>query len=152
MSLNNNNPSKNLGASSSPFGNAGMVAQSMPTNPTFPQSQAQAQIGAGFQAQFQLSQAQAIAHAQSKAQAHAQAQAQQAHAQFQAQLQAQALSLNQNQAAGIGNLGSSSPSFSTPGNASLKRFPQKPPVRPPSVFSYKHDVTYENHGTHTCCS
>jgi hypothetical protein len=71
MSVNNNNPPKSLGASSSPFGNAGM-----PTNPSFTQSQAQAQIGAAFQNQFQLSQAQAIAQAQSKAAAHAHAQAQ----------------------------------------------------------------------------
>ncbi|XP_062010330.1 SWI/SNF complex component SNF12 homolog [Rosa rugosa] len=142
MSMNNNNPPKNLGASSSPFRNSGMVAPSMSANPSFPQSQAQAQLGAGFQAQFQLSQAQAIAQAQSKAQAHAhaqaqaqaqahhaQAQAQAAHAQFQAQLQAQAMSLNQNQAGSMGN----SPSYSTPGSGSVKRFPQKPPVRPPGL-------------------
>lgn len=124
MSVNNNNPPKSLGASSSPFGNAGM-----PTNPGFTQSQAQSQIGAAFQNQFQLSQAHAIAQAQSKAVAHAQAQAA-VHAQFQAQLQAQGLSLNQNHTAGIGNLGASSPSMSTPGNSSAKRMPQKPPIRP----------------------
>jgi SWI/SNF-related matrix-associated actin-dependent regulator of chromatin subfamily D len=127
MSVNNNNPPKSLGASSSPFGNAGMS-----TNPSYTQSQAQAQIGAAFQNQFQLSQAQAIAQAQSKA--HAQAQAQAAHAQaqaqFQAQLQAQGLSLNQGHATGIGNLGTSSPSMSTLGNSSAKRMPQKPPIRP----------------------
>lgn len=130
MSVNNNNPPKSLGASSSPYGNAGM-----PTNPSFTQSQAQAQIGAAFQNQYQLSQAQAIAQAQSKAAAvHAQAQAQAAHAQaqaqFQAQLQAQGLSLNQGHATGIGSLGTSSPSMSTPGNLSAKRMLQKPPMRP----------------------
>ncbi|XP_022740056.1 SWI/SNF complex component SNF12 homolog [Durio zibethinus] len=136
MSVNNNNPPKSLGASSSPFANAGMVPP-MPGNPAFSQAQAQAQaqaqLSAGFQAQYQLSQAQALAQAQSKAQAHAQAQAQVAHAQFQAHLQAQVLSLNQAQNAGIGNLGSSSPSMSTPGSASAKRILQKPPVRPPGV-------------------
>ncbi|KAK6912981.1 SWIB/MDM2 domain [Dillenia turbinata] len=65
MSVNNNNPNKNIGASSSPFGNSGVVSQSLPTNP-------QPQIGSSFQGQFQLSQAQAQA----------------AHARFQAQLQA----------------------------------------------------------------
>lgn len=122
MSMNNNNPPKNLGSSSSPFGNAGMASPSIPTNPTFTPSQAQAQIAAGFQAQFQLSQAQAIA--QSKAQAHAQ---------LQAHLQAQGLAMNPNQAAAIANLGSSSPSIPTPGSVNLKRFPQKPPMRPPGV-------------------
>ncbi|KAK0590649.1 hypothetical protein LWI29_029967 [Acer saccharum] len=130
---NNNNPPKSLGSSSSPFGNAGMASPSMPTNPNFPQSQAQAQLGAGFQNQFQLSQAQAQALAQaaqhSKMQAHTQA----AHAQFQAHLQAQGISINQMQNSGITNLGSSSPSNMTPGNASMKRMPQKPPVRPPGV-------------------
>uniref|UniRef100_A0A2P2J676 DM2 domain-containing protein n=1 Tax=Rhizophora mucronata TaxID=61149 RepID=A0A2P2J676_RHIMU len=140
MSVNNNNPTKNLGQSSSPFANVGMVNQSMPTNPPFSQSQTQAQIGAGFPSQFQLSQAQAAAQAQFKAQqAHAQAQAHAVHAaqvhaaQYQAQLHGQGISIGQNQNAGIANLGSSSPSFSTPGNASAKRFAQKPPVRPPSV-------------------
>lgn len=133
MSANNNNPAKSLGQTSSPFANAGMGSPSMPMNPGFPQSQAQAQMGAGFPSQFQLSQAQALAQAhQSKM--HAQvAQAQAAHAQLQAHLQAQGLSINQFQNAGIGNLGSSSPSNLTPGNASLKRMPQKPPVRPPVV-------------------
>ncbi|XP_050381069.1 SWI/SNF complex component SNF12 homolog [Argentina anserina] len=138
MSMNNNNPPKNLGASSSPFRNSGMVAPSMSANPLFQQSQGQAQLGAGYQQQFQLSQAQAIAQAQSKSQAHAHAQAQaqvqahaqaQAQAQFQAQLQAQAMSLNQNQTGSMGN----SPSYSTPGSGSVKRFPQKPPVRPPGL-------------------
>ncbi|GAV64279.1 SWIB domain-containing protein [Cephalotus follicularis] len=133
MSVNNNNPSKGLGASSLPFGNAGMAAPPMPGNSTLTQSQAQAQIGAGFQSQFQLSQAQVLAQAQSKAQAHAQAQVQAAHAQFQAHLQAQVMSINQNQNSGISNLGSSSPSMGAPGSASAKRFPQKPPVRPPSA-------------------
>ncbi|KAI4348307.1 hypothetical protein L6164_009042 [Bauhinia variegata] len=130
MSVNNNNPPKSLGASSSSFGNAGTVSPSVPGNPGYSQSPAQAQIAAGFQGQFQLSQAHAIAQAQSKAQLHAQVQAQAAHAQFQAQLQAQGLSLNQNQSGGLGNLGVSSPSFSTPGSASAKRLPLKPPIRP----------------------
>ncbi|KAK8607319.1 hypothetical protein V6N13_053060 [Hibiscus sabdariffa] len=120
MSMNGNNPPKGLGASSSPFGNTGMVPPSMPGNPGF----SQAQLSAGFQAQYQLSQAQALAHAQSKAQAHAQ---------LQAHLQAQGLSLNQVQNAGIGNLGSASPSMSTPGSASAKRILQKPPMCPPGV-------------------
>ncbi|KAF5746935.1 Chromatin remodeling complex subunit isoform 1 [Tripterygium wilfordii] len=126
MSVNNNNPPKSLVGSSLPFGNVGM-----PPNPTFSQPQSQSQIGAGFQGQFQLSQAQALAQAHSRAAAHAQAQAQvqAAHAQFQAHLQAQGLS----QSAGIGNLGASSPSFLTPGNANanVKRgLPLKPPARP----------------------
>ncbi|KAJ4831127.1 hypothetical protein Tsubulata_000658 [Turnera subulata] len=141
MSGNNNNPPKSIGQSSSPFGSVGMVIQSMPSNPGFPQSQTQGQMGAGFQGQFQFSQAQASAQAHLKAQqAHAQAQAAHAaqvhaaHAQFQAQLQAQGISVNQNQNAGIGNLGGSSPSFATPGSAaSAKRLPQKPPVRPPGI-------------------
>ncbi|TYG63018.1 hypothetical protein ES288_D07G278100v1 [Gossypium darwinii] len=124
MSMNGNNPPKNL--SSSPFGNAGMVPPPMPGNPAF----SQAQLSAGFQAQYQLSQAQALAQAQSKAQAQAQAQA---HAQLQAHLQAQGLSLNQAQNAGFGTLGSSSPSMSTPGSASAKRILQRPPMRPPGV-------------------
>ncbi|CAK9143312.1 unnamed protein product [Ilex paraguariensis] len=123
MSMNNNNPPKNIGASS-PFGN------SLPANPTAhlqsqSHSQSQPQVGSGFPGQFQLSQfsaanPQAIAH--SKAMAHAQAQAQAAHAQFQAQLQAQGMSLNQP------NMSGSSPSVS---GAGAKRLPQKPPVRPP---------------------
>ena len=138
MSVNNNNPSKGIGASSSTFGNAGIPSNSIPSNPGFSQSQGQAQIPVGFQGQFPLSQAHAIVQAQSKAQAQAQAQAAAAaHAQLQAHLQAQGLSLNQNQA---GGLGVSSPSISTPGNASGKRIPMKPPMRPvgfspPNSFS-----------------
>ncbi|KAL0431564.1 UNVERIFIED_CONTAM: SWI/SNF complex component SNF12 [Sesamum radiatum] len=123
MSANNNNLQKNIGASS-PFGN------SLPVNPS-----PQQQMGSAFPGQFQLTaaQAQAIAQAQSKAQAHAQAQVQAAHAQFQAQLQAaQGISFNQAHASGVANLGSPSPSVSGAGSASAKRFPQKPPVRPPS--------------------
>ncbi|GAU45206.1 hypothetical protein TSUD_139110 [Trifolium subterraneum] len=129
MSVNNNNPSKGIGASSSSFGNAG--------NPVFSQAQAQAhaqaQIVAGFQGQFPQSQAHAIVQAQSKAQAQAQAHAQAAavaHAQLQAHLQAQGLTLNQNQVGGLGNLGVSSSSMSTPGSGSAKRGPLKPPMRP----------------------
>ncbi|PPR88793.1 hypothetical protein GOBAR_AA31892 [Gossypium barbadense] len=83
MSVNNNNPPKSIGASSSPFGNAS-------------QAQTQAQLSA-------------------------------------AHLQAQGLSLNQAQNAGIGNLGTSSPSMSTPGSATAKRILQRPPMRPPGV-------------------
>lgn len=128
MSMNNNsNPSRNLPASSSPFGNAAILNSAMPTNPGF--GQAQGQGGPGFQAaQFQLSQAQAIAQAQAKAQAHAQAQMQGVNPQFQAQLQA-----SLSQMGGLGNLGSSSPSMSTPGSGGMKRLPQKPPMRPPGV-------------------
>ncbi|CAJ1947640.1 unnamed protein product [Sphenostylis stenocarpa] len=132
MSVNNNNPSKGIGASSSSFGNAGIPSNSIPTNHGFSQSQGQAQIPVGFQGQFPLSQAHAIVQAQSKAQAQAQAHAQAAaaaHAQLQAHLQAQGLSLNQNQGGGLGSLGVSSP-ISTPGNASGKRIPLKPPIRP----------------------
>ncbi|KAG4915198.1 hypothetical protein JHK87_052755 [Glycine soja] len=138
MSVNNNNPSKGIGASSSSFGNAGVPSNSIPSNPGFSQSQGQAQIPVGYQGQFPLSQAHAIVQAQSKAQAQAQAQAAAAaHAQLQAHLQAQGLSLNQNQA---GGLGLSSPLISTPGNASGKRIPLKPPMRPvgfspPNSFS-----------------
>ncbi|XP_061348864.1 SWI/SNF complex component SNF12 homolog [Gastrolobium bilobum] len=133
MSVNNNNPSKGIGAPSSSFGNAGIPS---PSNPGFSQSQAQAQLAAGFQGQFPLSQAHAIAQAQSKAQAQAQAHAQAAaHAQLQAHLQAQGLTLNPNQSGGLGNLGvSPSQLGSTPGNASGKRIPLKPPIRP-SGFS-----------------
>ncbi|TKY46390.1 SWI/SNF complex component SNF1 [Spatholobus suberectus] len=141
MSVNNNNPSKGVGASSSSFGNAGIPSNSIPANPGFSQSQAQAQIPVGFQGHFPLSQAHAIVQAQSKAQAQAQAHAQAAaaaHAQLQAHLQAQGLSLSQNQAGGLGSLGVSSPSVS--GNASGKRIPLKPPIRPvgfspPNSFS-----------------
>ena len=141
MSLknNNNNLPKSLGQSSSPLANSGMVNSSMGANPHF--SQAQGQMGAGFQGgQFQLSQAQATVQAHLKAQqAHAHAQAvhasqiQAAHVQLQAQLQAQGISLNQTQNVVIGNLGSSSPSFSTPGNANTYRPPQKPMGRHPGV-------------------
>ncbi|XP_058778962.1 SWI/SNF complex component SNF12 homolog [Vicia villosa] len=131
MSVNNNNPSKGIGGSSSSFGNAGMQSPSMSTNPVFSQAQAQAQaqIAAGFQGQFPQSQAHAIVQAQSKAQAQAQAHAQAAavaHAQLHAHLQAQGLTLNQNQVGGLGNLGVSSSSMSTP----AKRGPLKPPMRP----------------------
>jgi SWI/SNF-related matrix-associated actin-dependent regulator of chromatin subfamily D len=137
MSVNNNNPSKGIGASSSSFGNAGIPSPSMSTNPVFSQAQAQAQaqaqIAAGFQGQFPQSQAHAIVQAQSKAHAQAQAHAQAAavaHAQLQAHLQAQGLTLNQNQVGGLGNLGVSSSSMSTPGSGSAKRGPLKPPMRP----------------------
>ncbi|XP_010522632.1 PREDICTED: SWI/SNF complex component SNF12 homolog isoform X3 [Tarenaya hassleriana] len=128
MSGNNNNPQKPPGSNSSPFVNPGMASASISTNPGFPQSQ----MAANFQAQFQLSQAQALAHAQAQAQAQAQSKVQ---AQFQAHLQAQGLAMNQNQGSpGIGGLGSSSPSMSTPGSLNIKRFPLKPPMRPPGVL------------------
>lgn len=151
MSVNNNNNNnsnsnsnsnhpKSLGQPSSPFGNVGMRSP-VPINPAFSQSQSQMQIGTGFQGQFQLSQAQAAAaqlkaqqaHVQAQAQAAHAAQVQAAHAQFQAQLQAQGIALSPAQNAVLGNLGSSSPSFSSPGNMNAKRLSQKPPVRPPGV-------------------
>ncbi|CAM8899778.1 unnamed protein product [Rhodiola kirilowii] len=132
---NNNTPSKGFGTSSSPFGNSGMAAPSVPGKPMFGQPQSQPQMNGGFQNQFQLSQSQAIAQAQSKAQAaHAAAQAQAAHAQFQAQLQAQGLTLNSSQNTGMG--GSSSPAMSLSGGAGAKRFPQKPPTRPPGPSTF----------------
>ncbi|KAL6960425.1 hypothetical protein U1Q18_038190 [Sarracenia purpurea var. burkii] len=145
---NNNNLPKNIGVSSS-FGNVGIGSSNLPANPTayLPSSQSpQQQSGSGFPGQFQLSQlnaaqAQALAQAHSKAQAHAQAQAQAAHAQFQAQLQAQGLSINQPHTSGIGNAASSPPLFSTPGNASSKRPPQKPPVRPPGGLSSTNTIS-----------
>ncbi|KAL0351139.1 UNVERIFIED_CONTAM: SWI/SNF complex component SNF12 [Sesamum radiatum] len=127
MSANNNHPQKNIGASS-PFGN------SLPVNPS-----TQQQLGSGFPGQLQLSEAQmqALAQAQSKAEAQAQAHARArmfaAHAQIQAQWQAaQGLPFNQGHSGGIANLGSQSPSVSGAGSAGAKRFPQKPPVHPPS--------------------
>ncbi|XP_010244613.1 PREDICTED: SWI/SNF complex component SNF12 homolog [Nelumbo nucifera] len=133
MSANSNSPAKSVGAQS-PFGSAGMVSPSMPLNhPSHlhPQSQSQTQPVSHFQFQSPLqSQAQALAQAQ--AQARAQAQAQAAHAQFQAQLQAQSQSLTQTQSPGIGLVGASSPSLSTPGTATAKRVVQKPPARPPA--------------------
>ncbi|XP_010542883.1 PREDICTED: SWI/SNF complex component SNF12 homolog [Tarenaya hassleriana] len=125
MSGNNNNinPPKPPGSTSSPFGNPGMASASIPANPGFPPSQ----MAANFQGQFQFSQAQALAHAQAQAQSKVQAQ-------LQAHLQAQGLAMNQNQGSpGIGGLASSSPSLSTPGSLNLKRFTQKPPMRPPGV-------------------
>ncbi|KAL3653818.1 hypothetical protein CASFOL_003499 [Castilleja foliolosa] len=117
----NNNPQKNIGAPTA-FGN------SLPVNPS-----AQQQLGPGFPGQFQFSeaQAQALAQAQSQAQAQAQVQMLAAHAQIQAQLQAQGLSFNHGHPGQIPNFGSQPPSLSGAGNSSLKRFPQKPPVRPP---------------------
>ncbi|GMH23869.1 hypothetical protein Nepgr_025712 [Nepenthes gracilis] len=122
MSVNNNNQPKNIGVSS-PFGNTGMVNPNLPPNfGTLPQHQGQPQSGISYQGQFQLAQAQA--------QAIAQAQSRAANA-LHAQLQSQGLSLNQSQNAGIGSLGTSSPSLAAAGNMGPKRFPQKPPVRPP---------------------
>ncbi|XP_042015207.1 SWI/SNF complex component SNF12 homolog [Salvia splendens] len=132
MAANNNNPQKNIGGSS-PFGN------SMPVNPSLQQ-----QLVSGFPGQFQFSEAQAQALAQAQAQskaqaqAHAHAQMMAAHAQLQAQLQAaQGLSFNQGHPGGMANLGSQSPSLSGAGSMGLgaKRFPQKPPVRPPSFVT-----------------
>ncbi|KAF8377993.1 hypothetical protein HHK36_029326 [Tetracentron sinense] len=137
MAANNNNSTKNLGASPS-FGNAGMASSSLPMNhPSQPQAETHG--GSHFPGHFHLSQAQAQALSQAQAQALSQAQLQaqaraQAHAQaqLQAQLQAQGQSLTQNHTTGIGNIGASSPSLSTPGTASVKRVPQKPPARPPA--------------------
>ncbi|KAF8369405.1 hypothetical protein HHK36_032575 [Tetracentron sinense] len=75
MAANNNNSTKNLGASPS-FGNAGMASSSLPMNhPSQPQAETHG--GSHFP-------------------------------------------------------GASSPSLSTPGTASVKRVPQKPPARPPA--------------------
>lgn len=113
-----NNPQKNIGASS-PFGN------SLPLN-----SSAQQQLGSGFQGQFQFSDAQVQALVQAQSKAHAQAaQAKMIAAQLQA---AQGLAFNPGHSAGVANFGSQSPSISGAGSASAKRFPQKPPVHPPS--------------------
>ncbi|KAG6402917.1 hypothetical protein SASPL_135131 [Salvia splendens] len=132
MAANSNNPQKNIGGSS-PFGN------SMPVNPSLQQ-----QLASGFPGQFQFSEAQAQALAQAQAQskaqaqAHAHAQMMAAHAQLQAQLQAaQGLSFNQGHPGVMANLGSQSPFLSGAGSMGLgaKRFPQKPPVRPPSFVT-----------------
>ncbi|KAK9109507.1 hypothetical protein Sjap_017567 [Stephania japonica] len=150
MSANNITPTRNVGGPSPLGNNAGMVSSPLSINhPSHlnPQSQGQAPGGSHFQNQFQSPlrsqaltqvQAQAFAQAQLQAQAHvqaqahqAQAQAQAAHAQFQAQLQVQAQSISQGQSPGLGPLGASSPSLLASGNASVKRIPQKPPVRPP---------------------
>ncbi|XP_052188662.1 SWI/SNF complex component SNF12 homolog [Diospyros lotus] len=133
MSGNNSNAPKNIGVSSS-FGNVGN-SSNLPANPTAhlqSQSQPQQQMGSGFPSQFQLSQL-SVAQAQALAHAHSKVQAQAAHAQFQAQLHAQGMAVNQSHTAGIGNLASSSPLVNTPGNASLRRAPQKPPMRPPGL-------------------
>ncbi|KAF3562592.1 hypothetical protein DY000_02019024 [Brassica cretica] len=125
MSANNNNPQKpQQGSAPSPFGvNPGMASASVPGNQGFTQSH----MAPNFPAQFQFSQAQAMAHAQAQAQSKAQAQ-------FQAQMQA-GMTMNQGQGSqGIGGvLGSSSPSM-TPGSLNMKRFQQRPPMRPPSGF------------------
>ncbi|OVA19906.1 SWIB/MDM2 domain [Macleaya cordata] len=131
MSTNNNNSTRNVGGPI--MGNAGTVSASRPMNQPshlHPQSQSQTSDGSHFQGQFQTP-----LRSQAQAQAYAQAQAQAAHAQFQAQIQAQAQAqahaLNQSQSPGIGHVGASSPSLSTPGTASAKRIPQKHPARPP---------------------
>ncbi|KAF2316637.1 hypothetical protein GH714_041978 [Hevea brasiliensis] len=138
----NSNPPKSLGQSSSPLAIRGCSIHRCPSTQHSHNHNLRGQISTGFQGQFQLSQAQATVQAQLKAQqAHVQAQAQAAHAaqiqaaraQFQAQLQAQGMSLSQAQNAALANLGSSSPSFSTPGSLNAKRLPLKPPVRPPAV-------------------
>ncbi|GFZ11940.1 SWIB/MDM2 domain superfamily protein [Actinidia rufa] len=128
MSVNNNNPTKNI----TPFGNSGVTPQSIPVSqPTnlLSQSQPQTHGGSHFQGHFQLSEPQAQALAQAQyAQAHAQAQAQAAHAHFRSHLQSQNQSFAQLQNTGAGNVGS--PSVLTPGTGSAKRPPQKPPSRP----------------------
>ncbi|XAR67903.1 hypothetical protein NMG60_11002840 [Bertholletia excelsa] len=106
MSVNNNNPIKNIGVPT-PFGNSGAMPQAMAMN-----------------AQNQLS-------SQSQSQTHGQAQPQAAHIHFQSHVQAQPQPFAQLQSSGTGNAGVSSPSISTPGTGSAKRAPQKPPSRPP---------------------
>ncbi|XP_059640614.1 SWI/SNF complex component SNF12 homolog [Cornus florida] len=134
MSMNNNNPMKNVGVPI-PFGSPGAMPQSMPMNHQshlLSQSHHQTQGGPHFPGHFQLSEPQAQALAQAQyAQAHAQAQAQAAHAQFKAQLQAQPLPHTQLQNPGTSNVGVSSPLISAPGTGNAKRAPQKPPSRPP---------------------
>ncbi|ESQ41381.1 hypothetical protein EUTSA_v10013213mg [Eutrema salsugineum] len=121
MSSNNNNPQKPQGSAPSPFGNPGMASASVPGNQGF----AQSQMAANFQAQFQYSQAQAMAHAQQQSKVQAQ---------LQAQIQA-GMTMNHTQGSqGIGGLGPSSPSMTTPSSLNVKRFQQKPPMRPPSGF------------------
>ncbi|KAL8538418.1 hypothetical protein ACS0TY_000428 [Phlomoides rotata] len=127
MSANNNHPQKNIGPSS-PFGN------SLPVNQSAPQ-----QLGPGFPSHLQFTEAQvqafAQAQAQSKAQAQAQAQMYAAHAQLQMQIHAsQGHSFNQPHPGGVPNLGTQSPSLSGAGSGGAKRFPQKPPIRPPTYL------------------
>ncbi|CAH8328127.1 unnamed protein product [Eruca vesicaria subsp. sativa] len=132
MSGSNNNPQKPpQGSAPSPFGNPGMASASVPGNQSFTQSH----MTPNFPAQFQFSQAQAMAHAQAQAQSKAQAQ-------FQAQMQA-GMSMNQGQGSqGIGVLGggASSPSM-TPGSLNMKRFQQRPSMRPPSGFPASNNNT-----------
>ncbi|KAJ0106429.1 hypothetical protein Patl1_18284 [Pistacia atlantica] len=142
--MNNNNPIKNLGATSA-FGNSGAVPQNMAMNSQpqlLSQSQAQTQGGSPFPGHFHLSEPHAHALAQAQyAHAHAQAQAHAAHAQFQAHVQSQGQSQSQSPAQVqnpnvTSNVGVSSPSVSTPGTAaSAKRATQKPPSRPPGSSS-----------------
>ncbi|RWR79960.1 SWI/SNF complex component SNF12 [Cinnamomum micranthum f. kanehirae] len=121
MESNNNNPQQ---TNPSPLGNAAgsvppLVAAANQLSHLHPPSQSQSQ--SPFQAPIQISQAQILAqmHAQNQARTEA------ARAQFQAQLQAQGLGAS-----------SPSPSLSTPGTASAKRAPQKPPAaRPPGPTS-----------------
>ncbi|XP_018445210.1 SWI/SNF complex component SNF12 homolog [Raphanus sativus] len=136
---NNNNPQKPQGSSSapSPFGNPGMQASasSVPGNQGFTQQSHMA--APNFPAQFQFSQAQALAHAQAQSKAQAQ---------FQAQMQA-GMSMNQGQQGGgssqggIGVLGSSSSPSMTPGSLNMKRFQQRPSMRPPSGFPASNNNT-----------
>ncbi|CAA7031433.1 unnamed protein product [Microthlaspi erraticum] len=126
MAGNNNNPQKPQGSAPSPFGNPGMASASVPGNQGF----AQSQMAANFQAQFQFSQ-QAMAHAQA-----------QSKAQVQAQMQAQGMMMNQSQGSqGIGGLGPSSPSMTTPGSLNMKRFQQKPPMRPPGFSANNNTIS-----------
>ncbi|XP_052175267.1 SWI/SNF complex component SNF12 homolog [Diospyros lotus] len=124
MSVNNNNPVKNIGG-------LGAMPQSMNhQGHLLAQAQSQTRGGSHFPGHFQVPEP----HAQAMVQAqHAQAQAQAAHAQFRAQLQAQSQSFAHLQNSGTNNVGVSSPSISTPGVVSVKRAPQKPPSRPPGT-------------------
>lgn len=139
MSANNSNPTRNV-VGPTVLGNAGAASSSMPINQPsqfHPHSQSQGpnsshpqglvQIPYPTPQQVAMSQAQAQVQAQAQAQAQAHARNAQAYAQYHAaQMQAQA----QNQSPGMGHAGVSSPSLSTPGTGSIKRIPQKPPVRP----------------------
>ncbi|XP_010420043.1 PREDICTED: SWI/SNF complex component SNF12 homolog isoform X1 [Camelina sativa] len=131
MSGNNNNPQKPQGSAPSPFGNPGMPSASVPGNQGF----APSHMTANFPAQFQFSQAQALAHAQAQSKVQAQ---------IQAQFQAQGMTMNpaQGGSPGIGGgLGPSSPSLTTPGSLNMKRFQQKPPMRPPGASAGNNTIS-----------
>ncbi|KAF5732213.1 SWI/SNF complex component SNF12 [Tripterygium wilfordii] len=127
MSMNNNNPARNVGAPSQ-FTNLG----SLPVNHQAPhllsQAQAQSQGVSHFPGHFQVPEPRA--QALSFNQGHVQAQTQAVHAQYQSQFQAQSQSLSQLQNPNISNVGVPSPSSSLLGTGSAKKSSQRPPSRP----------------------